>query len=226
MAIQGRVAAAAALGHDAPSSLEVEGDSRGRRDGRGGTAQRPEAGAGRSDGATDWPGERGLRAVEPRGHPAQDQAGQLSSGQRVGHTRRHGVVDGRPGQAEASARQRRRWHRSLPAPVGEGCRRVEMLEDEVAPLERRCLRHRSGAQVEVQGAHHVDAGGVVEQAELRADAWIEIEQLVAPVAPVEAPVEIGDPAVADRRAEAHRERPELLVACRAAARRHPGVGRP
>ncbi len=195
----------------------------------GGRRRRPEraeTGAGGPDRAADRSRQLGTGAVETGCRAAQEDAGELATRQRVGDGCRHGVVGSSPGEAPAALGERRWRGLAGVAAVGEGRREVEVLEHEVAPLDHRCVGDRPAAQVEMQGAHHVDAGGVVEEAELRTDAGVEVEQLVTAVAAVEAPVEVGDAAVADRGAEPSRQLAQLVVLDGAPPGRHPCVGRP
>jgi FixJ family two-component response regulator len=68
--------------------------------------------------------------------------------------------------------------------------------------------------------------GALEEAELRAQARIEVEQLVLAVAGVQAPVEIADPAEPDGAGEPVRSSRDLGVRARVRVRRDAGVGRP
>jgi hypothetical protein len=76
--------------------------------------------------------------------------------------------------------------------VRDARRGVEDLDREAASEHRATRRDRATGEVEVHGPDDVDPGRRLEQAELRADPRVEVEQLVLLVAPVVAPVQVDD----------------------------------
>lgn len=78
----------------------------------------------------------------------------------------------------------------------------------------------------MQGADHVHARLALEQPELRAHPRIEVQQLVLPVAPVVAQVEVDDPGEADLLDEPLGQIGEFRIVHDVGVRRHARVGRP
>jgi hypothetical protein len=85
--------------------------------------------------------------------------------------------------------------------VRKARRRVEDLHREAPSEHRRPGGDGAPGEIEVHGPDHVDPRGRLEQTELRPDAGVEVEQLVALVTAVEAPVEVDDPAEAEAPAQ-------------------------
>jgi hypothetical protein len=77
----------------------------------------------------------------------------------------------------------------------------------------------------VHRPHHVDTQVILEQAELRTEPGVEVQQLVAAVAEVEAVVEIHDAPVGDRLEQLLGLALELLVQDPLPERGWPGLGR-
>lgn len=78
----------------------------------------------------------------------------------------------------------------------------------------------------MHGPYDVDACGRLEEPELRADPWVEVEELVLLVAAVEAPVQVHDAAEPEAPAQVLRLCGEGLVAHDPGVARHPGPRRP
>nr|BBJ52933.1 hypothetical protein SAVMC3_55620 [Streptomyces avermitilis] len=78
----------------------------------------------------------------------------------------------------------------------------------------------------MHGADDVHPRLVLEEAELGAHPWVEVEELVLAVAPVEAQVEVDDAAEADLLDETRGEVGEFRIVHDVRVRRHPGVRRP
>jgi hypothetical protein len=86
-------------------------------------------------------------------------------------------------------------------PVRDARGRVEDLDREAASEHGPARGDRATGEVEVHRPDDVDPGRRLEQAELRADPRVEVEQLVLLVAPVVAPVEVDDAAEAEAPAQ-------------------------
>ena len=83
------------------------------------------------------------------------------------------------------------------APVAKRADRVVVLDEKGARVHLLAERHALAGEVEVGGQRDIDAGGVAENPELRAQPGIEVEQLVLAVPGVQTYVEVEQALVAE-----------------------------
>jgi hypothetical protein len=69
-------------------------------------------------------------------------------------------------------------------PVPGACRCVQVLDDQLAPIDLRAARDSASREVQVQGPHHVNPGLIFEEPKLCTQARVEIDEFVAAVASV------------------------------------------